>query len=157
MEVAIEFAYTGFLCLEKVDNMLDFIRDADFLKIDDIKEEAIKIFLSHLNPLNAVEAYFLSSTYSSVLLKEESKKIILENFENVSKTNEFLKIEFDSLKEILTNNPKIECTEKIFEGVIRWIVQSLETRRKYLMDICGIIQFGNADINMVVRIATQYM
>ena len=154
MENIIKFVYTGFICWDQVDNMLDIIKDADFLGIDDIKEEGIKILVSDLKPQDAINAYNLSDICNSRLLKEKSQKTTIENFEYVQKTDQFLKINIDSIKDILSSDPMIYCKEKIFEGVLRWIVEDANARKSYLMEIFGIIKFGHANSDMVIRILT---
>ena len=156
METLIQFAYTGSISWDNQENLIDLIKDADFLGLDDVKEEGFRILAEDLNPLKAVDAYNLSNICSSDLLKEKSQKTILQNFEIVSKTDDFLKLSIDSVEDILLSDPLIECTEKIFEGVLRWIVKTLEVRKSHLTELFGLIQVGYADSDMVIRIATQY-
>ena len=139
-----------------VNNLIDFIKDADFFRLDDIKDEAIQILVSNLvsNPLKSVEAYHLSDLCNSLLLKGSSQKTILQNIGIVSETSDFLKLDIESLKDILSSNPSICSTGKIFEGVLRWIVEDLEVRKSHLMDILRLIQFGCIDSNKIIKIAT---
>ena len=151
MENIIEFAYTGSIHWNKVCNWIDLIKDADFLGVEDLKEEALLVLPFHLNPLNALDAYDLSISWSESLIKRESQEIILKHFNIVSKTPEFLKLNFDSVKDILSSNPFINGSEKIFEGVLRWILTDLKERRPYLLDIFRLIQIGYADSSMVIN------
>ena len=154
MEAIIKYAYTGAIFWNEVDNLLDLIKVADYLDVNNLKEEAIKTLKSNLSPSDAIDAYHLSCIFNDISLKEISKDIILQNFEVVSETDKFLSLDFVPLKDILSNNSLIFWSEKILQGVLRWIVQDLELRKLYLMDIFGLIQFGHADFDVVLRNAT---
>ena len=154
MKTVIEFAYTGSISWKKIDNLPNFIRDADFLGIDDIKEEGIKILVSYLEPLEAVKAYHLSDICSNILLKEESYKVIFQNFGTVAETDDFLTLNIDSIKDILSSSYCIFPTEKIFRGVLKWIVKDIEVRKSHLKDIFELIECGRAHLDMILRIST---
>ena len=156
MEVLLNFAYTGSIYWDVMENFFGFLKDANFFGLDEAKEEGIKILISDLNPLIAIEAYTLSREVNSASLKSKSKKVILENIEVISSTDDFSKLNFESLKDILSNIPPIDPTEKIIEGILKWIESDLSTRKSYLQDILGTIQIWLADINMVVRISLKH-
>ena len=156
MEVLLNFAYTGSIYWDVMENFFGFLKDANFFGLDEAKEEGIKILISDLNPLIAIEAYTLSREVNSASLKSKSKKVILENIEVISSTDDFSKLNFESLKDILSNIPPVDPTEKIIEGILKWIESDLSTRKSYLQDILGTIQIWLADINMVVRISLKH-
>ena len=151
MEKIIKFAYTGYLSWDN-ENLLDLIKVADYLGIDALKEKGIKCLQSSLNPLQAIHAYHLSCTWNNTSLKKKSKKIILQNFEILSETNEFLNLNINLFKDILSNDFQIHPTEKIFEGIVKWILENIEERKLHLEDIFKLIHYGRADINMILRI-----
>ena len=148
------FAYTGSIFWDEVNNLIDLIKDADFFGIDDIKEEGIKILASELSLSNAIEAYYLSDTYSSTLLKDKSRKFILDNFDVLSDTSAFLKLTTNSFKDILSNNSSTSCVEKIFEGFLRWIAADLERRKSCFIEIFELTQFCRIDAHKIIKIAT---
>ena len=154
MEIIIKFSYTGIIFWNEVIDLFDLIKSADFLGIDEIKEEGIKVLASDLDPLQSIDAYHLSFICNNVLLKRKSQGTIFENFEIISETREFLKLDIDALKDILSNDPVIRCTEKIFEGILRWLVEDLDRRKLCLMDIFELIQCGSVDLNMIAKIAS---
>ena len=157
METFIKFAYTGQIFWDDVTNFQDLILNADFFGLVDIKEEAIKIFAAdHLGPLNALDAYHYSDIWSNSILKEKSQKTILQNFEAISKTEKFLKLNINSFKDILSSNPFTSCTQDMFDGILRWVDDDSAVRIMYLMDLFGLIQFGHADLHIMVKIATEY-
>ena len=153
MEVLIKFAYTGSISWQMVSNVPDFIRDADYLGFDDLKEEGIKYLATNLHPLNAIEGYYLSDEWNSTLLKEASQNTIIKNFETLRENDGFLQLSMESLKDILSSVPFIYSSEKIFEGVLRWVVEDYEERKLHLMDLFQLIKVGYADSNMIHRIA----
>ena len=154
MKTVIEFAYTGSISWHKIDDLPNFIKDADFLGIDDIKEEGMKFLASNLSPLEAVKAYHLSEICSNVLLKEKSYKTIFQNFGTVAETDEFLKLNINSLKDILSSRYCIHPTEDKFKGILKWIIEDLEGRKSHLKEVFELINCGRADVNMVLRTAT---
>ena len=158
MEIFIKFAYTGTISWDEVKDLHELIQDADFLGLVNLKEEAIKIFAANLEPLKAIEAYHLSGIWNSNFLKEESFKIILQHFESISSTDEFLQLNIESFKDLLSSNPFISCTDTLLKGILGWIMRDIEMRKMCLMEILELIQFGlfAADLKMIIRVTTQY-
>ena len=155
METVINFVYSGCLTLNKVDELPRLIEDLAFLGMDDLKEAALQFLTLHLNPSNAVDAYILSDKMDSTLLRENSKKIILENFERSAESEAFLSFDSDLIKEILSCDPMIHCTKEIFHGILRWIVKNPEERNPFLMEIFGSIQMSPEDIMMISKVSTE--
>ena len=158
MEIFIKFAYTGTISWDEVKDLHELIQDADFLGLVNLKEEAIKIFVAELDPLKAIEAYHLSKMWNSNFLKEESFKIILQHFELLSSTDEFLQLNIQCFKDLLSSNPFISCTDTLLKGILGWIMRDIEMRKMCLMEIFELIQFGlfAADLKMIIRVTTQY-
>ena len=154
MENIIKFAYTGSISWDEVDNLLSFIKDADFLELDDVKDQGIKILMSNLDPQNALDAYHLSNICNSIILKNKSQEFILQNFDVVSASDEFQKLDIAIVKDILTTQPRNRCTQKIFEGILRWIVRDSEARKVYLSELFALLPFGLMNCKEVIRIAT---
>ena len=155
MEAVIKFAYTEYINWEKQKNLPDLIKDLDYFGIELLKEEAIIFLVRTLSPTNVVDVYHLSEIYCDKSLKERSQKAITANFETVSKSDEFLKLDVDSFKNILSSVPVLFCSEKIFEGVLSWIAKDIDTRKSYLMELLGLIQFGGVDSDMVITVMTE--
>ena len=151
MEKIIKFAYTGFLSWD-YENLLDLIKVADYLGIDALKEKGIQSLASNLNPLQAIQAYNLSCTWNHTLLKQKSKKIILQSVEVLSETEEFLNLDIDSLRDILSSDFLLHPTERIFKGILKWILENIEQRKSHLNDLLKLIDYGRADMDMVLRI-----
>ena len=149
MEIFIKFAYTGTISWDAVENLEELIKDADFLGIIDIKEEAIKVFASDLDPLKAIETYNLSEMWNSSFLKEKCIKTVLKNFELVCSTDEFLQLNIELFKEILSSNSFISCTETFLKGILEWTMKDVDLRKICLTDILTLIGFGlfNADLS----------
>ena len=119
--------------------------------MDDLKENCIEFLTSSLNPDQAIHAYHLSCAWNHIPLKQNTKKNILQNFDILSETEDFLNLNIDSLKDILSNF-LIHPSEKIFKGILKWILKNIEERKVYLEDIFKLIHYGRADIDMIVRI-----
>ena len=153
MRNIIQFAYTGSITWNEVQNMVSLIKDADFFGLDDIKEQGLKILSSCLDASNSLEAYHLSNILSISLLKKQCQQLIFQNFDIVSKSEEFIKLDFASVKDIFSHR-RIHCTEKIFEGILRWIVTDLEIRKLHVNDVLGLVDYTHFDSDKFIRIAT---
>ena len=138
---------------DKVHNLISLIKDADFLGLEDVKDEGIKILISNLDSQNALDAYHLSKICNNILLKHKTQILILQNFDIVSETDEFLNLDVTSLKDILFTCPRIHCTEKIFQGILRWITAGLEDRKSYLHDLFRLVYFAFIKPDNFTRIA----
>ena len=139
-----------------MDELLYFIKDVDYLGIDDLKVASIKFLSSNLHTLRAIEAYNLSDLWNSIQLKNRSKKVILKKFEMLCQTDEFFKMSVDSIKDIFSSSDAlIYCTEKMLKGILRWAVANLTVRKSQLEEIFDLIQFGYADSNMLTRVTAK--
>ena len=154
MENIIEFAYTGSIMWSKVHDLVSIVRDTDFLGLDDVRDQGIKFLTSSLNSQNALDAYHLSNICGSILLKNKSQELILQNFDIVSRSEECLKLDAASIKDILSTNPRIHCTKKILEGTLRWILEDLETRKSHLDDVLGLVDFSLFNGDKLIEITT---
>ena len=85
----------------KVHNLVNMIKDADFLGLDDVKDQGIQFLLSNLDFHNALAAYHLSNLYCNILLKDTSQEFILQNFDIISETDEFINLDVVLIKDIL--------------------------------------------------------
>ena len=154
MESIIEFAYTGFIMWKEVHNLISLIQDADFFGLEDLKDEGIKILISNLDSQNALDAYHLSKICNNILLKHKTQILILQNFDIVSETDEFLNLDVTSLKDILSTCPRIHYTEKFFEGILKWFAADLGTRKLHLNDIFGLVNVAFINPDKIRRVAT---
>ena len=130
------------------------IKDADFLGIEDIKEEGIKILAYHLNSQEVVKAYHLSDLCNSSLLKEHCQRYILQNFEDISRSDEFLKLDVNSVKDIFKSDLINFCSIKAYKGVLRWLVADLEKRKPHLNDVLELIRIDRIDFREFSRMTT---
>lgn len=156
MKIFLKFAYTGCISWKNVDNLFEFLKDADFLGLDDVREEGIKLFLPHVNQINAIEAYHFSERCRNKLLKQKCRQVILRDFAIISRTGEFLDLSSDALKDILSSDPFISCTQSKLKSILKWVERDLDSRRLHLMDIFGLINFGHADITTIIKMSGEH-
>lgn len=151
METFIEFAYTGEIKLNE-KNVQTLLEDADYIGLVDVKNECEKFLESCINCHNIFEIDCLADKLSCTSLKESCYQFIRKNFQAMTKTDEYLNIDFIILKNILTNNRfRIDYQEKIFEAVMRWIIFDISQRRGYLKDLLQLVKLAHLNTDYLVN------
>ena len=130
MEEVLAYVYTGNASLTE-ENGHNLIATADFLLLPGLKAMAENFLKRHLTIENCVFNYYFAEKYQCCGLKEESCKMINENFRKVMETADFLGLDESQVTYWVSSDDVIvEAEEDIFEGIIQWVLHKRSEREE---------------------------
>ena len=151
MGIFITFAYTGQISISH-NNVKQLIYDADYLGINDVKEECAKFLKSSINLQNVLQIRHIAKTLHCMHLLEESNKIISANFVNISYTENYQNIAIEDLKDIITNDELCIPSEyMLFEAVMRWLLHDIDERNVHVQELLELIQFHKLNAEYLIN------
>ncbi len=133
----LQFMYTHELKID-LENILDVLDAADFLQFRPIVEKCCSVLLQHINSHNCLTLHQIAEGHLCKGLAEATRSFILRNFEDVCRTEEFLRLDKDTLAEFVGDERlQVESEASLLKSVCNWICFDFESRKK---DIWELIQ-----------------
>ena len=130
MEEVLAYVYTGNVSLTE-ENGHDLIATADFLLLPGLEAMAEDFLKLHLTIENCVFNYYFGEKYQCCGLKEESCKMINENFRKVMETADFLSLDLNQVMNWVSSDDVIvEAEQDIFEGILQWVLHNRSEREE---------------------------
>ncbi|XP_015758827.1 PREDICTED: kelch-like protein 12 [Acropora digitifera] len=130
MEQVLAYVYTGNVSLT-TENGHGLIATADYLLLPGLKTIAESFLKLHLTIENSVFNYYFAEKYQCSGLKEESCKMINENFRKVMETDDFLSLdENQAANWVSSDDVIVEAEQDIFEGILQWVLHNKSEREK---------------------------
>ena len=130
MEEVLAYVYTGNVSLT-AENGHDLIATADYLLLPGLKTMAEDFLKLHLTIENSVFNYCFAEKYQCCGLKEDSFKMINENFRKVMETADFLSLDENQvLNWVSSDDVIVEAEQDIFEGILRWVLHNRSEREE---------------------------
>ena len=130
MEQVLAYVYTGNVSLS-TENGHGLIATADYLLLPELKTMAEKFLKLHLTIENSVFNYYFAEKYQCCGLKEESCKMINENFRKVMETADFLSLDENQVVNWVSSDDVIvEAEQDIFEGILQWVLHNRSEREE---------------------------
>lgn len=134
MEQLLTYMYGGGINIKK-DNALDLAIGADFLFLTELKQTACEFLISDLSSDNCLFLLYMAEKYNVRELRDSSQKHILENYVSVAASSGFVTLTVEQLLAIVSSDDLVAREEKIFESVVKWTKNSLETRKKHFSSL----------------------
>ena len=130
MEQVLAYVYTGNVSLT-TEIVYSLIATADYLLLPGLKTMAESFLKLHLTIENSVFNYYFAEKYQCCGLKEESCKMINENFRKVMETADFLSLDENQLVSWVSSDDVIVKAEHdIFEGILQWVLHNRSEREQ---------------------------
>ena len=130
MEQVLAYVYTGNVSLT-TENGHGLIATADYLLLPGLKTMAESFLKLHLTIENSIFNYYFAEKYQCCGLKEESCKMINENFRKVMETADFLSLDENQVVNWVSSDDVIVKAEQdIFEGILQWVLHNRSEREE---------------------------
>jgi len=141
LAVLLEFMYTAKITITE-DNAQDVLMGANLMLLYDVREAAGEVLGKLIDHHNCLVIRSLASVFSCRDVEARAQNFILERFEIVSQTDEFLKLAAKEVKKFLSMDDIIvKSEESIFECILRWIRVDEENRRTHFDDLIETVRF----------------
>ena len=128
------------------DNIYDIFIAADYLLVPKLKEECAQYIQELSNdPPTAINLWLTGRLLFWPEIGDVAFQKILENFENVWQSDEFLQMEADDIDSIISDDA-LNCKSEVsvFYAVMRWIVWNPEKRVEQAHKLLWNIRLGMA-------------
>lgn len=137
----IRFAYSGQLRCS-LDNISDVLLAATHLQLLDAINLCSKFLTSLTNTINSVDMYNIAEQFNLAPLKDRALTLILHNFEEIAKREDFLLFSPDFFSNVLADN-RLKCYSELwlFQLVLQWIRHDHHDRGKYTFQLMSYVRF----------------
>ncbi|KAM6936677.1 kelch-like protein 10 [Lycodopsis pacificus] len=132
MQLIIEFAYTGSVSVTG-ENVQELVLAAGQLNIMGVVQSCCDFLEEQLCPENCIGIFQFAGIYFLTELQHKAYRYIIDHFEKVVFSEEFLQLSVQQLTDILGRNDLNVRRESIaYEAVLRWIVRVPEERTAHI-------------------------
>uniref|UniRef100_U3JDV5 Kelch like family member 23 n=2 Tax=Ficedula albicollis TaxID=59894 RepID=U3JDV5_FICAL len=146
LEALVNYVYTSQIQITK-RNVQSLLQAADLLQFVSVKKACEQFLVRHLDTDNCIGMHSFAEYHDCSELEKESRRILLWQFEEVWKQEEFLDIGKEKLSYILSReNLNVQKEEVAIEAVIKWIAHNVEGR---VEDICEVLSCIKVDVDNV--------
>ena len=152
----LEFMYTSRLTITS-ENVMDVLELADFLQFRDIVHCCAEILLQNIKANTAVTIFQLADAHLCQALAHTARMYIKENFQDIFATEDFVKLSFEMLTDILSNQTVIiKSEEKLLRALCTWIEGDKEERKHYVGNIFEFVNFGSVSKDCIEESQTLF-
>ncbi|XP_068170709.1 kelch-like protein 10 [Antennarius striatus] len=130
MQVIVDFAYSGSVSVTE-ENIQDLLIATDYLIVTDIVEACNNFLLEHLTPENCIGVRRF--TISGPQAQHKAHFLLMNRFEEVVSSQEFLELSLQELSDILDSDDlNVDEEKTVYEAAVRWINHEPEQRTSHL-------------------------
>ena len=138
----LDFMYTATITINE-DNVQDILIGSNLLLLYEVREAAGEVLGHLIDHNNVLHIKALASTFSCREVESKAHNFLLERFEMVNTTEEFLKLDHKELSKYLSMDDIIvKSEESIFECILRWINVDSDKRSPYFDNLIPNVRFA---------------
>ncbi|XP_049312331.1 kelch-like protein 17 isoform X14 [Bactrocera dorsalis] len=150
-ERLITFCYTG-QALITVTNVGAMLKAAIRLQLDDAITRCVEYLMAHIDEYTLHDAYMLERETRCEILKEKIFEYEIQNFMEISQSDEFLSFDVEKLLRILeSDNLNITHEEDAFDAIKRWFNYDVPAREKQLPLLIACLRLTQFDADFLLR------
>lgn len=131
----LELFYTGKMSSLRYEEAQDAIMVADYLDVNILKSKAEESLLKTMSCSNVFHLLELSIIHHCMTLRSGAVTFLVESFESVLESREFLGIPLEILDEVISSEDIDVEEETIFEFVMCWLQHNPKQRAKFLLSL----------------------
>ncbi|XP_060870527.1 ring canal kelch protein-like [Metopolophium dirhodum] len=135
LQLLIDYIYTGEFIVTN-ENVQVLLPAANILQLDYVSAACAEFLQKQLDASNCLGIRAFADLHNCTELLSSSDALIKKQFLDVVKTSEFLSLPFEDVVKIISyNDLAVPFEEKVFQGVIKWVKNSLDLRKNYLPEL----------------------
>lgn len=144
MELVLKYLYTGQVELtsEVVQSLLSC---ANLYQLWDLKDGCADFIERKIDYENCIGIHFFAQAHGCRDLELQAWNVIIESFEAVTESPEFLELTSDNLLEVIKYDDIQASEEEVFEAVVRWFDHKPEERSQHINLIMQFVRFWLLD------------
>ena len=134
------------------DNVEGLMLSSCRFQISPLREKCVTFLLEELLPENSIGCWAFGRSLSCERLTDTALEFILENFDMVFKHDEFLRLEFQDLYSLISNeNLKVENEDNACRAALRWVNADTENRREYMPEILKELRLSQVSLEFILE------
>ncbi|KAM7384374.1 hypothetical protein PAMA_011635 [Pampus argenteus] len=149
MQLIIEFAYTGFVPVME-ENVQELLLAADQLNVMEIVQTCCNFLEEQLCPKNCIGIWRFTKTFSSFELQRKAYRYIIEHFEDVISSKEFLQLTVQDLADIIEKDDlSVKNETTVYEAVLYWIAHAPKDRGGHIAVLLSKVRLALTDTEYI--------
>ncbi|XP_077997874.1 kelch-like protein 25 [Glandiceps talaboti] len=142
MTSLLQYIYRSTISISQ-SNVLSVLHASCVYQMPTVTQVCVAFLKANMDTSNCLSFLRLAGQYTLPTLQNISRRYVLENFEDVCKTQDFMELEYDILYSILTDGDLITVDEDALgRNLLRWI-KNYEDRMIYAATI---LRFVNSNV-----------
>ncbi|KAG9510978.1 Kelch-like protein 20, partial [Fragariocoptes setiger] len=155
VEAIVHFAYKNEIDITS-DNVQVLLATATILQVTEIQKQCCDFITQRLDPSNCLGVREFADTYSCIELYKAAHEYAIELFEDVVKSDEFLRLPVNQLIEFISNDElNLPSEEVAFEAVMRWIRADRNERLVHLPEVMQHVRLSQLTPQYLVKTVSQ--
>ena len=135
VEEVLEFIYTGQASIS-YSSAHELLVASDYLIIPSLKSQTSQFLEKSMNVSNCFTLESFACQFNCDSFRQTAIKFMNENFVAVVKSEDFLILEFNKVKELMCRDElNISEEEEVYEAVLTWVKHDLSSRECFLADL----------------------
>ncbi|XP_010769053.1 kelch repeat and BTB domain-containing protein 3 [Notothenia coriiceps] len=137
----LDFAYSGEMLI--TDSNVDMLFQlASFLQVSVLSEACSNFLIRAMDLSNCLSLFSLAEAYGSASLLQSANEFVIQNFSELSKTQDFLDMQVNVLEACLRSDAlNVPSEEAVVMSLLRWIRHDLSERQKLLPGLLSLTRF----------------
>ena len=141
MNRVLNYIYTGCIIHPNSEDAKELYLAADYLILPGLKNKAVEIMVEALSAESCLRTLVWSHKFSSRALFAHTFRFILDNFNNVSRSTDFVKMPARELGLLLaSNNLRVADEEIVYDALKRWYDGKPKERWKEFSELFKLIK-----------------
>ncbi|NXU47121.1 KLH23 protein, partial [Turnix velox] len=155
LEALVNYAYTSQIQITK-RNVQSLLQAADLLQFVSVKEACERFLVRHLDTDNCIGMHSFAEYHHCSELEKESRRILLWQFDEVWKQEEFLDVGKEKLSSILSRENLNVCKEDTaIEAVVKWVAHNVEERLEDMYELLSCIRVDLDNVYLRAALSIQ--
>ena len=153
LETLVDFAYTSHITLTE-KNVYSIFEAADLLQFTGVRGACFKFFKQQINKSNCIRTWLFAKSHNCTELIDASLRYIECNFLEIVKGTEFLELDQPDIVVEIVGQEDLAITseEQVYEGVLSWIKNKLELRKKHVLEVFRSVRFSSMSKDYLMHI-----
>ena len=141
-----------------VDNVQSLLQCASMLQLDSVVHACCDFIYNHLSILNCLSVRNFVESHGCLKLVHKVDAYIKQNFMEITKSKEFLEINVEHFKQLLScSNLNVSKEEEVFESVIAWVHHCSSERQQHIGSLLEHVRFPMLPIHYLIAVAEKEM
>ncbi|XP_076592003.1 kelch repeat and BTB domain-containing protein 3 [Chaetodon auriga] len=134
----LDFAYSGETLI--TDGNVDLLfKLASFLQVSVLSRACSDFLIGTMDLSNCLSLLALAEAYGSASLLRSANEFVVQNFSDLSKTQDFVDMELNVLEACLRSDAlNVPCEEGVVTALLKWIRHDLPGRQKLLAGLLSL-------------------